>query len=64
MIVRFLVPPRPEILVCRRTPFIDDAASEYSHACEKCFIGLFQVGAGEQKRRGEGGYIVVFGGVQ
>ena len=28
MILRFLVPPRPEFLVSRRTPFIDDATSE------------------------------------
>lgn len=30
MFLRFLVPPRPGFLISRRTPFIDDATSEYS----------------------------------
>ena len=32
MVVRFLLPPRPEFLVSRRTPFADDTNSEDSSA--------------------------------
>lgn len=70
MFLRFLVPPRPEFLVSRRTPFIDDATSEYYTTIHtvlsaftthvRLFFGLEYTGGGGgwrvggRRRAGEG----------